>query len=56
MTIQDNEDINDRESVASGSELVPPIHIRVGGSNASLGTSATGDYHSRRLYVITEES
>lgn len=52
MQLQDNEDINDRESAPSEStrnqQLFP--------ANGSFGTSQNGGGNSKHLYVITEES
>ena len=50
-----NEDLNDRESLASGGDAANQNPLRAN-SLKSFGTSNAGDRHSRRLYVITEES
>lgn len=54
-----NEDLNDRESLASGGGTSDPTSQNNAMRNPSLrsfGTSNAGDRNSRRLYVITEES
>lgn len=51
--MQDNEDINDRESATSGGGTINQ-HLLL--ANGSFGTSHNGGGNSKHLYVITEES